>query len=110
MIHHNFSHSTKGLSGKSVKYKSIPYKHIDGFEFETCGAFLDNDAEIYAYTTISNIRSLGIPRVVGLLTTKQSVLVKHTDIYELGKLFVDHTIFQEQKKDDIVELEIEVSY
>ena len=28
---------TKGLAGQKVKYKSIPYKHIHGIEFETAG-------------------------------------------------------------------------
>jgi hypothetical protein len=97
---------TKGLSGQRVKYKSIPWKHIDAFEFETCG-HLDFDAEIYAYTTISAISSNDYPRSVDLLRTKQSILVKHTDIYEIGQLFVDRTIFGERPKEE-VEPEIEV--
>lgn len=97
---------TKGLSGQRVKYKSIPYKHIHGFEFETAG-HMDRDAEIYCYTTIADIISSGIPRQVGLLSTKQSILVKHTDIYEMGKLMMEYCVFAEQTKDD-AEPEIEV--
>ena len=98
---------TKGLSGQRVKYKSIPWKHIDGFEFETNG-HLDRDAEIYAYTTISDVQSW-LPRVVGLLQTKQSILVKNTDIYEIGQLFVDRTIFGEKPKEE-VEPDIEIIF
>lgn len=99
---------TKGLSGQRVKYKSIPWKHIDGFEFETNG-HLDRDAEIYAYTTVSDVRFLGLPRRVDLLQTKQSILVKHTDIYEIGQLFVDRTIFGEKPKEE-VEPDIEIIF
>ena len=97
---------TKGLSGQRVKYKSIPYKHIHGFEFETAG-HLDRDAELYCYTTIADVFSNGIPRSVGLLSTKQSILIKHTDIYEMGKLMMENCVFAEQTKDD-AEPEIEV--
>lgn len=45
---------TKEISGQRVKYKSIPYSHIHGFEFETAG-HLDRDAEIYTYTTIADV-------------------------------------------------------
>eukprot|EP00934_Nitzschia_sp_Nitz4_P001229 Nitzschia sp. Nitz4//scaffold122_size67431//29226//31869//NITZ4_006084-RA/size67431-augustus-gene-0.56-mRNA-1//-1//CDS//3329534400//1229//frame0 len=99
---------TKGLSGQRVKYKSIPYKSIDGFEFETAG-HMDRDAEIYCYTTVSDIYSNGIPRSVGVLRTKQSILVKHTDIYEMGKLMLDHTVFGTKPQADY-EPEIEVIF
>ena len=98
---------TKGLTGQRVKYKSIPFKHVHGFEFETAG-HMDRDAEIYCYTTIADVQSLSIPRQVGLLRTKQSILVKHTDIYEMGKLVLDQTIFSEHTPDD-AEPEIEVN-
>jgi hypothetical protein len=98
---------TKGLTGQRVKYKSIPWKHIDGFEFETRGN-LDRDAEIYAYTTISDVHG-SLPRGVTFLRTKQSILVKHTDIYEIGELFAEHTIFGERPKEE-VEPEIEVIF
>lgn len=85
---------TKGLSGKSVKYKSLPYRSIvGGFEFETAGSMLDKDAEIYTYTNISKIHSRDKPRSVSLLHTKQSIAVKKTDIYEIAKLVLDHTVF-----------------
>jgi hypothetical protein len=87
---------TKGLTGKRVKYKSIPLKYVHGVEFETAG-HLDRDAEIYCYTDIADVQMEQFPRVVPCLRTKQSLLVKHTDIYEIGKLFTDHTIFNEQK-------------
>jgi len=90
---------TKGLSGQKVMYKSIPWRHVDGFEFETAG-HMDRDAEIYCYTTISDILFDGTPRNVLLLTTKQSILVKHTDIYEIGKLVADHTLFGDKPKDN----------
>ena len=99
---------TKGLSGQRVKYKSIPYKHVDAFEYETAG-HLDRDAEIYLYTTTSTIYSDGIPRSVGLLQTKQSILVNKTDIYEIGKIILDHTMFGEVPMDG-VEPEIELIY
>jgi hypothetical protein len=83
---------TKGLSGQRVKYKSIPYKHMDGFMFETAG-HLDRDAEIYIYCETSEIWSDDIPRAVGQMSTKQSILVKHTDIYEVGQLILEHSIF-----------------
>lgn len=99
---------TKGLSGQRVKYKSIPYKHVDSFVFETAG-HLDRDAEIYLYTTTSSIFFDGIPRSVGLLRTKQSILVKQTSIYEIGKLIIDHTLFGEVPMDG-VEPEIELTF
>jgi Bacterial PH domain len=100
---------TKGLSGQRVQYKTIPYKYIHGFEFETAG-HLDRDAEVYCYTTISKIHNDDVPRAVGLLQTKQSILVKHTDIYEIGKLLADHTIFDESRTKEDVEPEIEVIF
>lgn len=101
---------TKGLTGQRVEYKTIPYKYIHGFEFETAG-HLDRDAEVYCYTTISNIVNDNIPRDVGLLTTKQSILVKHTDIYEVGKLLADHLVFDETlTEQDDLEPEIEVTF
>ncbi len=99
---------TKGLSGQRVKYKSVPYKHVDCFVFETAG-HLDRDAEIYLYTTTSRIFSDGIPRSVGLLRTKQSILVKHTNIYEIGKIILNHTLFGEVPMEG-VEPDIELIY
>jgi hypothetical protein len=86
---------TKGLAGKRVNYKSIPFKHMHGFEFETAG-HLDRDAEIYTYTDISDVEEEDFPRIVPCLRTKQSLLAKNIDIYEIGKLFTDHLLFGEQ--------------
>jgi hypothetical protein len=99
---------TKGLSGQRVKYKTIPYKYLNAFEFETAG-HLDRDAEVYLYTTISCIYNNGIPRSVGLLRTKQSILVKHTDIYEMSKHLMEYTVIGEQAP-DVLEPEIEVIF
>jgi hypothetical protein len=97
---------TKGLTGKRVNYKSIPFKEIRGFEFETAG-HMDRDAEIYLYTDIADVKMERFPRIVPCLRTKQSLLVKHTDIYEIGKLFTDHLLFGEE--DYAVEPEIDFS-
>jgi hypothetical protein len=87
---------TKGVTGKRVKYKSIPLNRIHGFEFETAG-HLDRDAEIYLYTDIAKIESKAFPRVVPCLRTKQSLLVKHTNIYEIGQIFTNHILFGEEE-------------
>ena len=99
---------TKGLSGQRVQYKSILYKHIHGFEFETAG-HLDRDAELYCYTTIAEIHNPALPRSVGIRKTKLSILVKHTDIYEMGQLLLDRSIVEETPKGD-TEPEIEVVF
>jgi hypothetical protein len=102
---------TKGMTGQRVQYKTIPYKYIHGIEFETAG-HMDRDAEVYCHTTISDIFCDDIPRSVGVLTTKQSILVRHTDIYEVGKLLADHIVFDETltKKEEDLEPEIEVTF
>ena len=102
---------TKGLSGQRTKYKSIPYKYMSAFEFETAG-HMDRDAEVYCYTSISEISNTGFPvppRRVELLKTKQSILVKHTDIYEMGYLLMDHMCIKDQAP-DVLEPEIEVFF
>jgi Bacterial PH domain len=83
---------TKGLSGKRVNYRTIPYRWIKGYEFETQG-HLDRDAELYAYTAIAEVQSERYPRCVPCEMTKQSIIVKKTDIFEMGKLFTDHILF-----------------
>lgn len=85
---------TKGVAGKRVEYKSIPLKYIRGYEFETAG-HLDRDAEIYCYTDIAHVQMERFPRLVPCLRTKQSILVKNTDIYEIGKLFTDNLLFND---------------
>ena len=97
----------KNLTGQRVRYETIPWKYIDSFEFETAG-HMDRDAEIYCYTTIAKIISDGIPRSVGLLRSKQSILVKTTDIYEIGKLVLEHTAFGERPAEFEPEIEIVV--
>lgn len=91
----------KGLSGQRVKYKSIPWRNVDGFEFETAG-HLDSDAEIYAYTNVSEVFSKGPPRSCGLLYTKHSIITKDTDIYEMGQLTANLTLFGDNHSDDMV--------
>ena len=87
---------TKGMAGKRVSYKSIPYREVWAYEFETAG-HLDRDAEIYLHTEISKVRTEEYPRVVDSLTTKQSLLVSKIDIYGIGKHFNDHVLFCEDK-------------
>jgi Bacterial PH domain len=91
-----------------VKYKTIPYKYMSAFEFETAG-HLDRDAEVYCYTTTSEIWSFGPPRSVGLLRTKKSVLVKSCDIYKIGKHLMEHVLIGEQSP-DVLEPEIELIF
>ena len=102
---------TKGMTGQRVNYMSIPYKYMSAFEFETHG-HLDRDAEVYCYTSISEVYNTGFPtppRSIGLLRTKQSILVKHTDIYEMGYLLMDQMVIKDQAPDDL-EPEIEVFF
>ena len=82
----------KGITGKRMEYKSIPYKYICGYEFETCG-HLDRDFEVYQYTDIAEVKSERFPRIVPCLRNKESILAKNTDVYEIGKLMTDHFIF-----------------
>jgi hypothetical protein len=100
---------TKGLTGKRVNYRSIPFKEVRGFEFETAG-HLDRDAEIYLYTDIADVRMERFPRLVPCLRTKQSLLVKNIDIYEIGKLFTDHLLFGEEGYADEPEIDLSAAY
>jgi hypothetical protein len=68
-------------------------------EFETAG-HMDRDAEIYLYTSVANVEFSGPPRHVDLYRVKQSILVSSTDIYEVGKLVLDHTIFGPKPRTD----------
>jgi len=86
---------TKGVSGKSVRYKTVPYKWIQGYEFETHGNF-DGDAEIYSFANVTKVGSENMPRQADVTVTKQSILVKNFDIYEMGKLFTDQILFGEK--------------
>jgi len=99
---------TQGMSGQKVKYKSVPYADVGVFEFETAG-HLDKDAEIYLYTDISKICSFGPPRSVELLSSKQSIAIKTTDIYEMGNLAMEYTIMKE-KAPNVVIPEIECEW
>jgi len=83
---------TKGINGKSVRYKTVPYKWITGYEFETHGNF-DGDAEIYSYADVTKVESFDMPRRADVTVTKQSILVKNFDIYEMGKLFTEQLLF-----------------
>jgi len=60
---------------------------------------MDRDAELYCFTSISDIANDGTPRDVGLFTTKHSILVKHTDIYEMGQLVAHNTLFGDKPND-----------
>ncbi|CAJ1964335.1 unnamed protein product [Cylindrotheca closterium] len=94
---------TKGLTGKSVKYKSLPWKYVEGFEFETAGPLIDRDAEMYLYYQLSDVQFIGPPRSVTYLRTKQSLLVKNINIYEIGAIFVGLVLFNpdnEKYEDD----------
>ena len=88
----------QGITGKSVKYKSIPSKYIFGFEFETASN-LDCDAKIYQYTNIASVKQSFAPRHVPYLVPMQSLLVKNIDIYEIAKSFLDHIIIQDEVVD-----------
>ena len=92
---------TKGLSGKKVNYRSIPYKDVGAFAFETAGNF-DKDAELYFHTDISDLISDSPPRMVELKWTKQSIAVKSTDIYDMGALAMEKTIVNAQSKEIVV--------
>jgi hypothetical protein len=89
---------TKGMSGQKVKYKSVPYRDVGVFEFETAG-HLDADAEIYFFTDISKLQGNGPPRSVDLMRTKQSIAIKHTDIYDMGFLALENTIMKKKDRD-----------
>ena len=67
-----------------------------GVEFETAG-HMDRDAEIYCHTDIAHIQSERFPRVVPCLVDKQSILVKHTDIYDVGEMLGKLTIFEKEE-------------
>lgn len=94
----------KGITGKRTKYKSIPYRHMKGFEFETAGN-LDRDAEVYQYTDITKVIFSGPPREVNYLRTKQCILVKDVNIYEVAKIFTDNTLFSTE---EVIEEEPEI--
>jgi hypothetical protein len=49
------------------------------------------------YTEISDVHQEQFPREVGKFVTKQSLLVKNIDIYEIGKIFTDHLLFGNEK-------------
>jgi hypothetical protein len=84
---------TKGLSGERVKYKSIPYKYVHGFECETPG-ILDGDAELYLHTDIPNV---GVHKL--------SIQKKTTNIYTMHRFCGDMILFGESFEKDTVEPE-----
>jgi hypothetical protein len=75
------------------------YRYVKAIEFETAG-HMDRDAELYMYTTIADLVKKDYPRDVGLTRTKMSVLVASVDIYEMGKLVLDHTFFGPKPRSD----------
>jgi len=97
----------KGLAGKRTKYKSIPLKYVYGFEFETAG-HLDRDGEVHQYTDIAKVKSFDTPRHVPYLKVKQSLLVKHVDMYEMGKVFTDVILFPQDAEVTTVDEEPEI--
>ena len=99
----------KGLSGQSVKYFTIPYRSITALEFETAG-HMDRHAEIYVYADFALVISTRYPRIVPLAYAKQSIRVKHTDIYEISKLILDHTVSDKTLPTSYVVPEIEIHY
>lgn len=95
---------TQGLSGKRVSYETIPYKWVKAYEFETAGNF-DADAEIYLYTDISEVTRGDKPRRCTEKCTKNSVLVKYTDIYEMGKIMNDNILMRTYKEEPEIDID-----
>jgi hypothetical protein len=85
---------SKGLSGKRVKYKSIPYKFVHGFEIETPGNF-DGDAELYLHSDITNV---GVEKL--------SIQKKTTDIYTMHEFCTNYILFGETFSRDTKEPEV----
>ena len=71
---------------------------------------MDKDAEIYFYTDISDVTCDGPPRVVGLLTTEQSVAIKTTDICDIGALAMETTIINTTQSKEILVPSVKVEF
>jgi Bacterial PH domain len=96
---------TKGLSGKRVRYGTVPFHQVLGYEFETNGP-MDRDAEIYLHTEIPKVYSELPPRRVGGRVAKLSLLVKDVDIYEIGAFFNEHVLFAKEKYAEEPEMKV----
>jgi len=73
----------QGLRGKKVEYKCIPLHQWCAYEIETAG-HLDTAAEAYIHCDIPFI-----------CTTKQSILVKTYNIYEINSFLTKKVLFSE---------------
>lgn len=93
---------TKGITGKRVEYKSMPWRFVDGYKIQTAG-FLDRDGEIELYYTCADYIDHGPPRMAPQLKTRNSLLVKEIDIYEVGKIFTDILLFNKEEEEKYVE-------
>ena len=72
----------KGMSGKKVKYTTIPFdKSVKYFAVETAG-HLDFDAECYTFTDMADIRHL-----------KQKVLVERGNIFDVHEYLGNRMLF-----------------
>jgi len=58
---------------------------------------MDRDAEIYCHTDIADVQKERFPRIVPGYVSKQSLLVKHIDIYEVAAMIGKSTIFEKEE-------------
>lgn len=93
-------HARSHLTFDNNWYDDELSRYVNAMEFETAG-HMDRDAEIYLYTSVADVAFSGPPRHVDLYRVKQSILVSSTDIYEVGKLVLDHTIFGPKPRTDL---------
>jgi hypothetical protein len=60
----------KGITGKQIAYKSVPYQSIRAFSFETCGTF-DTDSEMKVYARGIGTLSLDFNKEVDVLAIQR---------------------------------------
>ena len=76
----------QGWTGKKVQYLSIPNQWFHAFSIETCGAVMDNEAEVYLHTE----SALG--------TIQQDILVKYFDIMKMHQYLTNLLFFSTPTK------------